>query len=319
MHMPHGIATEGAAPISLSNEVTNDLPGTTIDCTIIEGDRWGSSGYYPATVLERDGAKTFPAGTHSYLDHAVPGADSVKELVGVLMEDARFVKEDENGKPVLKAPVRFYSKGMYNDEWIKERMGAVGLSIRAGVDFENGQKQGRTGRIVTAFTEGISVDVVTRAGAGGKFGTIKESADPGTIEHETEGGADVPLTKEELEQIATTAASAVAEALKKPLADLTTAVTESAKPKHKEFTASELFEEVEKAKLTPSGRKSVLNVFESKGDVEAAIATEVQRAKEFREQNGITEGHAEFNADGTPKTTVTEKALPSGWAVAEGK
>src|SRR5690554_7670050 len=36
---------------------------------LIEGDVHGSSGYYPASVLERDGATAFPAGTHIYLDH----------------------------------------------------------------------------------------------------------------------------------------------------------------------------------------------------------------------------------------------------------
>src|SRR5690625_6670486 len=36
---------------------------------VISADVQGSSGYYPAEVLERDGARAFPAGTHMFLDH----------------------------------------------------------------------------------------------------------------------------------------------------------------------------------------------------------------------------------------------------------
>ena len=34
---------------------------------VISADVQGSSGYYPAEVLERDGARAFPAGTHMFL------------------------------------------------------------------------------------------------------------------------------------------------------------------------------------------------------------------------------------------------------------
>lgn len=316
--MTHGIATEGAAPLLMDNEVQNGEPGLTIDCTVIELDRWGSSGYYPAEVGKRDGARAFPKGTHSYLDHAEVGSESAGNLMGVLMEDARYVEENENGKPALKAPIRFFETGTYNAAWVRDRMGALGLSIRAGVDFENGVREGRKGRIVTKFTEGISVDVVHRAGAGGKFGTIKESAGSGTTGDE--GEATVPLTEEEKKDIATAAAAGVAEALKQPLADIVKAVQESASPKHKEFTTSQLFEELNKAKLTQESQKRVLEVHEAKGDVEKAIEDAKAFEKSVRESMGAQpQGNVEFNEDGTPKSTVTEKAAPAGWAVTEGK
>jgi hypothetical protein len=55
---------------------------------LIEGNRWGSSGYYPRDVLERDGATAWPIGTHMFLDH--PGENetqdrperSVRDLAG---------------------------------------------------------------------------------------------------------------------------------------------------------------------------------------------------------------------------------------------
>jgi len=52
----------------------------------------------------------------------------------------------------------------------------IGLSIRASGERELGEAAGREGMIVTAITEGISVDFVTKAGAGGKVGALIESA-----------------------------------------------------------------------------------------------------------------------------------------------
>lgn len=321
----HWIATEGAAPLSAGSEVEEQDGGLTIDCTIIELDRWGSSGFYPAEVGKRDGATTFHEGLQSFVDHAEVGKDSATKLVGVLKEAARYVEED--GIPKLKAPIHFFSEGQYNAKWVKERMPALGLSIRAGVTFENGTRAGRSGRIVTAFKEGISVDVVTRAGAGGKFGTIKESEQFASANNNDEGIGDVPLTKEELEQIGqtagTAAATAVAEALKKPFADLTTAF-ESAQPKPEKPTASFVFEELNKAKLSPLGQKAVMAAFEAEGStkesVTNAIAVEVERLKEFREAHKIEDGAADFDETGKPKdTTATEASLPSGWAVASEK
>ena len=46
---------------------------------IIEADVQGSSGYYPADVLRRDGPIAFPAGTHVYLDH--PTSDEEKTVL----------------------------------------------------------------------------------------------------------------------------------------------------------------------------------------------------------------------------------------------
>lgn len=319
------IATEGAAPLASGSEVEEQDGGLTIDCTIIEGDRWGSSGYYPATVLERDGAATFHKGLQSFVDHAEVGKDSATKLVGVLKEDARYVVED--GVPQLKAPIRFFAEGQYNSKWVKERMPALGLSIRAGVTFEQGTRAGRSGRIVTAFKEGISVDVVTRAGAGGKFGTIKESEHSASADNNDEGIGDVPLTKEELEQIGqtagTAAATAVAEALKKPFADLTTAI-ESAQPKAEKASAAFVNEELAKAKLSPMGQKAVWDAYEAEGStkesVEGVIAAEVARLKEFREGFKIEDGDADFDGgDNTKTTTATESKLPSGWGVASEK
>ena len=140
---------------------------------LIEGDRWGSSGWYGREMLERDGPQVWPAGTQVYMDH--PGATeqhdrperSVRDLAGKITTTPIYEADG------LYADVEFYPhvapiiEAMWED---------VGMSIRAAGTAESGERDGRTGPVITSLTEGISVDVVTRAGAGGKLVALLESA-----------------------------------------------------------------------------------------------------------------------------------------------
>src|SRR5690554_7776066 len=136
---------------------------------LIEGDVHGSSGYYPASVLERDGATAFPAGTHIYLDHPTWEEDwqrperSVKDLVGAMTEAAQYEDDPVEGKG-LYAKVKFRESVREDVEFYAE---TAGMSIRAiGITDESPA----TGElIVTELVEGLSVDIVTHAGAGGKL------------------------------------------------------------------------------------------------------------------------------------------------------
>lgn len=302
-----GIATEGAAPLETGNIVDDDKPGIVIeDCTIIEGDRWGSSGYYEGAALEKAAAKNvFHTDLQVFEDHADPNDDRAGKLMGHLEGDARFVLED--GVPKLKGPVRFFSD---RADWVKERIRHLGLSIRAGVLFEDGVREGRTGKIITDFTQAISVDVVARAGAGGKFGSIKES-EVISADTNNEGGADVALSKED----AAALGAAVAEALAPKLDAIATAVAESAKPTFKEFTPGELAAELGKSTLTQAGQAKVWSVFEAKGDVEAAITAETEHEKQVREAAaGAPNGLTITGKDGEPNgPTATESDVPNGW------
>lgn len=304
-----GIATEGAAPLETGNVVTDDKPGIVIeDCTIIEGDRWGSSGYYPGEALEASVAKNiFHEDLQVFLDHSDPDKDSAGNLMGHLAGDARFVRED--GVPKLKGPIRFYKTGIYNADYVVERLKHLGLSIRAGITYENGTRDGRTGKIVTGFTQALSVDVVARAGAGGKFGSIKES-EVISVDTNNQEGADVALSKED----AAALGAAVAEALAPKLDAIATAVAESAKPTFKEFTPGELAEELGKTKLTPASQKQVWSVFESKGDVEKAIADATEHEKQVREAAaGAPDNLHIDNGAGANPGQATEADIPSGW------
>lgn len=140
---------------------------------LIEGDRWGSSGWYGRDMLERDGPNVWPPGTQVYMDH--PGTTeqydrperSVRDLAGKITTAPIYEADG------LYADVEFYPhvapiiEAMWED---------VGMSIRAAGTAETGERDGRTGPVITSLTEGVSVDVVTRAGAGGKLVALLESA-----------------------------------------------------------------------------------------------------------------------------------------------
>lgn len=167
------VLTEASPLVSASSEQGSKGIWRT---RIIEADVQGSSGFYPAEVLMRDGPRAFPAGTHVYLDHPTADEDSdrpersVKDLAGYLVDGARF-EESPDGRGLF-ARIQFIPE-------IKDRITSlapvIGLSIRAAGEVEmmpDGQ------RVVRSIAEGLSVDVVTRAGAGGRLVTMTESTQP---------------------------------------------------------------------------------------------------------------------------------------------
>lgn len=144
---------------------------------LIAADVEGSSGYYPAEVLERDGAKAFPKGTHVFLDHPTWREEdelperSVDRLAAVQLEDAYF-SEKANGRGLFaRVSVRPDERERF--QWWTENA-AVGMSIRALGLKEYNEVTGR--EEVTELVRGQSVDVVTRAGAGGRLIEMTESA-----------------------------------------------------------------------------------------------------------------------------------------------
>ena len=323
----YGVALEASGTISLDNEIDKTGSGLTIDCVILEGDRWGASGYYPATVLERDAAK-FVEGTQIHLDHTEDGkVDSAGTLMGTLSETARYVVEDD-GRKVLRAPLHFYSTGTHNADWVRERMRSLGLSIRAGVTFASGTRAGRTGKIVTSFTEAFSVDVVARAGAGGKFGMIKESAHPALAKEEAQKGNTVE--KEERDALvaamAPALATAVAEAMAPALTSVTTALGEVKKAQEsmgadKALTASEVASQLTTAKLSESAAARVWAVYEEDAKlVKAEIVKETAIRDEAVAEARKGMGNVQFDEDGKPTgDAVKEAAMPKGWGVTEVK
>lgn len=142
---------------------------------LIAADIQGSSGFYPADVLVRDGSKAFPAGTHVYFDHPSGSEEidrperSVRDIAGYLLDDAAFEEAGEGRGLFSRIQFTESAKAL-----VSELSQVVGLSIRAAGQIE----ETPSGRIVRHISEGLSVDVVTRAGAGGRLVTMTESATP---------------------------------------------------------------------------------------------------------------------------------------------
>ena len=208
---------------------------------------WGSSGYYGADMLAEFGPRTFKAGTKVYMNH--PGATEeadrperdVHQLAGKLTSDAVF---QENG---LFAEVEFYS---HYAPIIREMAGDVGLSIRATGAVKIGEAEGREGPIVESLSDNdpmTSVDVVTVAGAGGKFVSLLESykiKDEVTLVTESSmEGNRMSITKEEFDSAIAELKNTLVEALS-PLKESVMALVEAATPADDEKTEGEATDEV---------------------------------------------------------------------------
>jgi len=139
---------------------------------------WGSSGYYPADVLERDGPKIFTKGTKMYWNHQTPAEEAerpegdLNNLAAELVTDARY---DRNGKAGagLYADAKVFEgyKGAVDD-----LAGHIGVSIRAYGKAQHGKVEEREGAIISALTNKKSVDFVTAPGAGGQIVSLFEAA-----------------------------------------------------------------------------------------------------------------------------------------------
>lgn len=137
---------------------------------------WGSSGYYSESLLQEAATnKVWASGTPVFFDHPSESERhdrperSVRDLAAVMVTDAHW---DGEGL-VSEAKVIGPYKDLITDPTFIE---AVGMSIRADGEGEVGEAEGREGVIVTSLTEGHSVDLVTKAGRGGKILAVMEAA-----------------------------------------------------------------------------------------------------------------------------------------------
>jgi hypothetical protein len=148
----------------------------TIDLKLI-APGWGSSGYYSADVLRADGPAAWPAGTHMYLDHPTESEAkdrperSVRDLAAVTVSTPDF-RESGPAGPGLYAKASVLPQYA---EIIDALAPHIGVSIRAHGSFNEGEVEGRKGRVITRISKGESVDFVTKPGAGGKVLALMES------------------------------------------------------------------------------------------------------------------------------------------------
>lgn len=194
---------------------------------------WGSSGYYGAKMLEEYGPKVFKAGTKVFMNHPSVNEVSdrperdVHQLAGKLVSDAVFREGS------LYADIKFYS---HYAPIIKEMSEDVGLSIHALGQAFAGEAEGRNGMIIESLVADplTSVDVVTVAGAGGKFISLLESytrieETTTVVETDNMEGIAMSITKEEFEAAIADLKSAFVEAIS-PVVESVSILAEAAKP-----------------------------------------------------------------------------------------
>lgn len=151
---------------------------------LIEGNIQGSSGYYPAEVLERDGPTAFPQGTHMHLDHQGwmdqmdQPVGSVKDMAAIIDSTPEY-REAANGQPAgLYATIKVLS---HQSQFIKEIKDHIGISIvvpALAEDWINPDTNEETQLITKLFAAGplTRVDFVTYPGANGRVLEMVEAA-----------------------------------------------------------------------------------------------------------------------------------------------
>jgi hypothetical protein len=204
---------------------------------------WGSSGYYGSEMLKEYGPSVFAAGTKVFMNHPSASEDNdrperdVHQLAGKLISDAIFMEDG------LFADVQFYS---HYAPIIKEMAGDVGLSIHALGEAKLGEAEGREGPIIESLVADplTSVDVVTVAGAGGKFISLLESyksqdASIDLIEESVTEGNRMSITKEELDAAVVAIQEAFVEAIS-PLRESVSVLVEAATPAETDADVQEI-------------------------------------------------------------------------------
>ena len=175
---------------------------------------WGSSGYYSADLLKRDGPNAFPAGTQMFWDHATPTEEaerpegSLANLAAVTTSTPTFQEAGVAG-PGLYADARVFSGYA---QALDELAPYIGVSIRGRGVVKAGEADGRKGLIVEKLLPGRSVDFVTTPGAGGQVLSLFEAARSGVRDQGAGGrNQEANVTEDELKALQEAKGTAEAE------------------------------------------------------------------------------------------------------------
>lgn len=272
---------------------------------------WGSSGYYSAEMLKEYGPQVFKNGTKVFMNHPSAGEANdrperdVHQLAGKLVSDAIFSESDNS----LYADVQFYS---HYAPIIKEMANDVGLSIHALGNAHMGEADGRKGPIVESLVADplTSVDVVTVAGAGGKFISLLESyrinEASALADESIEIEENMSITKEEFEAAIADLKTAFVEALT-PVVESVSILAEAAKPA----------EEIEGEETPALDPVEVAEKFNESGLPKIALTRVAESMKSESNTKTVDELIAEEVAYAAALRTevVTEAAAPAAAVV----
>ncbi len=292
-----------------------ELTGRRYKVRLIEGDRLGSTGYYPAEMLKQYGPKVFVKGTPMYLDHmseaekAVRPHGSVMNYAAELAEDAYYENDG------LYADIEVFE---HQIPLIKSLKDKIGISIRARGNVTEQIINGQRVPVFQNFTLARSADFVVKAGAGGKIVEMVEQA----METESEAVSE-EQEKENMDQEILDALKGIKEAqeqLAEAIANIGTAevvtVEEAARG---DLDALEIAEALATSSLDADGRRRVLDLHRANGKplaelIEAEEAY-VKKAVEAAESARVDIEGVETDAEETAVETKTAVRIPRAWAV----
>lgn len=167
------LVTEASRVLEVSESAVFQEGGTA-EIRIIQSGK-GAMGYYTNEALKQAAKdKVFHKGLQMFIDHQTESerrerpVGSVSKLAAELGSDA--VYRESGGVGALYAKSTAFSDFQ---PFLNERKDSIGLSIRAGVTGDGSVTEGLP--TITGFTKALSVDFVTKAGAGGKLMTVYES------------------------------------------------------------------------------------------------------------------------------------------------
>lgn len=211
---------------------------------------WGSSGYYGAEMLERDGPKVFKTGTKMYWDHPTATEESerpersLRDLAAELVSDAKWDPKGPAG-PGLYASAKVF--GGFK-EAVDDLAPHIGVSIRALGKGKTGEAEGRKGPVIESIVAAKSVDFVTAPGAGGQVLSLFESA---------RGGATRPNPPKE-SQVTEEEARALREANTAAIARLGVLEARAIRAEAREFAREQLDAIAEASRLPAAAKSRVL-------------------------------------------------------------
>ena len=282
--------------IRLVETATAKVAGTRARIRLIS-EGVGTSGTYPADVIEKYGPAAWPKGTQIFFDHLTEsdtwerdGNHSIRDLIGVTDSEPEW----DLAEKALYADAKFFET---HAPFIAEAMEYIGLSVEAG------------GVITDGIVEAIhpsplnAIAIVPRAGRDGKITALIESYRETHGKIMTEGadapaepGKDKGMTPEDIQKIAEALALALAPSLseiKEALKPAPVVVTEDATA-----DVATVTEALVAAGLPESARKRVYEGL--KTDPKADVAKVIEAEKAYVAE--ITEtfkAEAETDTDGT--------------------
>ena len=294
--------------------VGKEVTGRRWKAKLIEGNKLGSTAYYPADVLATQGPRVFKKGTPIYLDHQTPEErelrpfGSVQNYAGELAEDAYY---DGDG---LYAEIEVFE---HVAPMIKSLANKIGMSIRAAVKTSKEVIDGQIVPVAKEFVRARSVDFVVKAGAGGKLVQVLESAqldESLDSEQDKENTVMDEATKELLEslvagQTATNAAIAeLAEALKPSAVEDEKPAEESA------VDPLAVAKALADSELSESGRERVFELHKATGkDIAELIESEKAYEKQFAKAAEESAGAEEAEESAEEHEEVEESFIPAQW------